>query len=98
MVQVMETWFVGNRQILKAFFGQHFAENALPPAATPIEMLGKEAVFVGLKTCTRDCKPKGQYGKGDHSFKLLGQIDPAVVLAASPWAKRFVDLLRQKMG
>ena len=98
MVQVMETWFVGNRQILKEFFGQYFVENALPPAATRIEMLEKAAVYTGLKNATRACHPKGQYGKGDHSFKLLGLIDPTVVAAASPWAKRFVDLLRQKMG
>ncbi len=30
--------------------------------------------------------------------KLLAKLDPAKVVAASPWAKRFVDILKQKMG
>lgn len=43
-------------------------------------------------------KSKAEYGKGEHSFPLLARIDPATVMAASPWAKRFVDELKKKVG
>jgi hypothetical protein len=98
MVQCMESWFLADRQKLKDFFGQGFLDNALPSAAIPVETIAKTAVLDSLKNATRHCQPKGQYGKGDHSFKLLAQLDPAKVVAASPWAKRFVDILKQKMG
>ncbi len=98
MAQVMESWFVCDRQTLKVFFGQHFKENALPPLTNKIETIAKTAVFDGLKLATRDCNSKGRYGKGEHSFRLLIELNPDVVMAASPWAKRFVELLRQKMG
>lgn len=98
MVQIMEYWFVADRQTLKNFFGHDLSENALPSTANPIERLEKADVFESLKTGTRNCLTKGQYDKGDHSFKLLADLNPAVVMAASPWAKRFVDLLGQKMN
>lgn len=98
MVQCMESCFLSDRETLKRFFGQHFQEKALPSAARPVEMIDKTAVLAGLKDATRNCQPKGQYGKGEHSFKLLRQIDPAKIVAASPWAKRFLDTLKRKMG
>lgn len=97
MVQVMESWFLADRKILQDFFGQGFSENALPASANPIEGVSKPAVYGALQKSTSTCKSKAQYGKGEHSFKLLARIDPAKVTAASPWAKRFVDELRKKM-
>lgn len=98
MVQCMESWFLADRGALKDFFGQDFRESALPAAANPIETVAKTAVLDGLKNATRDCKTKGRYGKGEHSFKLLALIDPIKVTTASPWAKRFVEMLKKKMG
>ncbi|WP_203225773.1 MULTISPECIES: hypothetical protein [Pseudomonas] len=34
--------------------------------------------------------------KGEHSFKLLGLIDPNKVCEASPWAKRFIESLERR--
>lgn len=98
MVQCMESWFLADREKLKDFFGQGFRDSDLPSAANPVETIAKTAVLDSLKKATCDCQLKGQYGKGDHSFKLLAQLDPAKVVDASPWAKRFVDTLKQKMG
>jgi len=50
-----------------------------------------------LQEATKNCKAKSAYGKSEHSFKLLAQVSPATVMAASPWAKRFVDELKQTM-
>ncbi len=94
----MECWFFADREAIKSFFGNGFRENALPSAAKPLEAIGKTAALAGLKKATRDCKTKGSYGKGDHSFKLLARIDPAKVTAASPWANRFVGFLNEKMS
>lgn len=97
MVQVMESWFLADREALKAFFGQGFRENVLPAASNAIEAIAKQQVYNALAQATSNCKTKAAYGKGEHSFKLLTKIDPAKVTQASPWAKRFVDELRKKM-
>lgn len=97
MVQVMESWLLADRESLKSFFGQGFKENQLPAAARAIEGVPKDDVYRALQNATADCKTKAAYGKGEHSFKLLASIDPAKVVAASPWANRFIDTLKMKM-
>jgi hypothetical protein len=98
MVQCMESWLVADRETLEAFFGQGFNAKALPPEQTPIETVAKLAVYQALASTTRNCKTKAQHGKGEHSFLVLGKIDPAKVTAASPWAAQFVNILKQTMG
>lgn len=98
MAQVMESWFLADPETLKDFFGSEFNEKALPTASNCVEDVAKTKVYDVLKQATKSCKTKGSYGKGEHSFKLLAKIDPTKVTAASPWAKRFVDELKKKMG
>jgi hypothetical protein len=97
MVQCMEAWLLADRDVLKQFFGQGFKENALPPASIQLERVGKKKIYDDFAAATRACKTKSAYGKGEHSFKLLALIDPAKVLGASPWAKRFIEALQTKM-
>jgi Domain of unknown function (DUF4276) len=97
MVQVMESWFLADRDALKAFFGQGFKENSLPATNNALESTAKQQIYDALTLATKTCKTKAAYGKGEHSFKLLTKIDPAKVIQASPWAKRFVDELLKKM-
>ncbi len=98
MVEVMESWFLADRKTLKSFFDPGFRENQLPAATNSIESLAKLDVYRALENATAHCKTKAPYGKGAHSFKLLAKIDPAMVTTASPWAKRFVDTLKEKMS
>lgn len=98
MVQVMESWFLADRETLKNFFGQGFKENSLPAAGKAIESVSKAEVYQSLADATSGCKTKAKYGKGEHSFKLLKLVDPATVTAASPWAARFVAQMKTKMG
>ena len=42
-------------------------------------------------------KTGSPYEKSEHSFVILSRIDPEKVIAASPWAKRFIDELKSKM-
>ena len=95
MVQCMEAWFIADKDRLVKFFGQGFNRNALPGNRN-IEEVAKADVLDGLRNATRQCQPKGEYGKGQHSFELLSEIDPAKVMAASPHAKRLVDTLLAK--
>ncbi len=98
MVQCMESWFLADRAPLRTFFGQGFKENQLPAATNSVEQVAKTQVYDSLANATKDCKTKAQYGKGEHSFKLLAEISPVSVTSASPWAKRFIDELKKKMG
>lgn len=97
MVQCMEAWLLADRKTLQAFFGQGFNANALPAEGRPIESVDKEQLYESLANATKSCKTKAAYGKGEHSFKLLALVSPDRVTASSPWAKRFVDIVRQKM-
>lgn len=97
MVQVMESWFIADRATLQAFFDPGFNAGALPAAANALEGVAKATVYGALQQATRNAKNKAPYGKGEHSFKLLARIDPAKVTAASPWARRFVQALEEKM-
>ena len=95
MVQCMESWFLADKHCLERFFGQNFLVNALP-GQTAIEEVPKSDVLAGLRDATRQCKTKGQYSKGRHSFDILAKIDPASVVEASPHAKRLIAFLREE--
>ena len=93
MVQVMESWFLADQDALESYFGQGFRKSALPQNPK-IEVVPKLDVETGLKQATRDTK-KGRYRKGNHSADLLGKIDPAEVQQKSPYARRFLHVLRR---
>jgi hypothetical protein len=95
MVQLMESWFFADKDALKSYYGQKFHENSLPQRKD-IENIPKEEVLKSFKNATKDTS-KGVYGKGGHSFDILQRIDPEKVTAASPWAKRFVDIMNEEM-
>ena len=95
MVQVMESWFLADKETLIKFFGQNFNRNALPKKFT-IEVISKDDIFKGLKSAT-SATQKGKYGKGSHSFSILENIDPQKVLKASPWAERLMKELAREL-
>ena len=94
MVQCMENWFLADWPTVTNFFGRGFVASVLPTGA--IESIPKLTVYATLQNATRNCKTRAPYGKGSHSFKLLALIDPINVMAASPWAKRFIDELARR--
>lgn len=96
MVECMENWFLADMAALKEFFGQGFKDIELSDKRC-IEYIPKEDVYKKLADASKNCKTKGQYEKGKHSFKLLAQIDPDIVQRLSPWARRFIDTLKRKM-
>lgn len=94
MVQCMESWFVADWETTSKFFGQGFETKRKP--SCEVELIAKDSAISSLELASKPCKTKGQYGKGAHSFKLLALIDPAKVMQASPWAKRFIDELKKR--
>lgn len=92
MVQVMETWFLADRAALQRIFGKGLRASALPNR-DDIENVSKEEVFRALHEASKGSKA-GRYGKGQHSFRILAELDPAKLERASPWARRFLETLR----
>ena len=91
MVEVMESWFLADRDALKEFYGQGYRQNALPQD-TQIERIPKDDVLDGLDGAARNTSKRG-YDKGAHSFEILAKLDPEKVKNASPYAKRFIEAL-----
>ena len=91
MVQVMETWFLADREALRSYFGTGFGENALR-AWPNLEDVPKPKVLEALGRATASCRKR--YSKGRVSFELLAQIDSARVEAACPHAKALLNELR----
>jgi Domain of unknown function (DUF4276) len=96
MVECMENWFLGDSAKLASFFGQDFKANKLPAVVASIETITKTAVMGGLKQASVACKPKGAYGKGPHSFKILKTLDAKLVVSSAPWAARFEAEMKKR--
>jgi hypothetical protein len=97
MAECMEAWFLADITCLATYFGQGFKSDKLP-RATDIEKISKASIYEGLKRATENCKTKAAYGKGAHSFDLLGQIQPSEVIKASAYAKRLIETLLAQAG
>lgn len=93
MVAQMETWFLADGAAIEAYFGAGFNRSALPRNPN-IEQIPREDVVAGLDRAVRGTKKK-RYSKGDHSFELLRRLDPSLVRAAAPHAKRLLDTLER---
>ena len=96
MVQCMEAWFLADLQTLSRVFGNGFRPSALPRRAD-IEQIPKRDLLRGLENAARDSRTRRGYKKGRDSFELLEELDPEKVTAASPHAKRLVDVLKAKL-
>ena len=93
MVQVMETWFLADRDRLKGYFGSGFREQRLHQWPD-CERVPKTDVLSALAGATAGCKKR--YAKGKISFDLLGELNPNVVGAACPHAQALLDYLRSR--
>ncbi|HCC37690.1 MAG TPA: hypothetical protein DEQ14_08775 [Treponema sp.] len=95
MVEVMETWFLADVEAIKKYYANKFTENSLLKRPD-IEKVSKKEIISSLCDATKNTE-KGSYSKGRHSFDILALIDPEKVKNRSPWAKRFIELLTEKM-
>jgi Domain of unknown function (DUF4276) len=95
MVQLMETWFLADRDLLRRYFGPDFREEALRQWRA-LEQVPKATVLAALERATKACPTP--YAKGRVSFELLEGLDPVRVEQACPNAKRLLDCLRELGG
>lgn len=91
MVQVMETWFLADRNLLRTYFGSSLRENHIREWPN-IEEVPKPTVYQVLEQATASCTKR--YAKGKVSFELLAKLDPSTVERACPHAKALLDRLR----
>jgi hypothetical protein len=92
MVQVMETWFLADRDLLRRYFGGSLRETHLRQWPV-LEAVPKPTVFDALAKATAGCQK--QYAKGKVSYELLGRLSPHQVEAACPHAKALLERLRR---
>ena len=93
MVQVMESWFLADRDALGRYYGRDFQPNRLPPNQN-VEQIPSNDVIRRLEDAARRTR-KGKYHKTRHAPDLLAQIDAAKVRQAAPNCDRlFVTLNR----
>ena len=92
MVQVMESWFLADRQALRNYYGNGLSENRLP-ANPNIEQIPKADVLHRIESATSNTG-KGKYHKTKHAPDLLRNIDPAKVQSASPSCSRLFQYLQ----
>ena len=96
MVQMMESWFLADRECLASYFGDGFRASALPAPQQAIEEISKQDLERALQESARQSS-KRRYAKGRDSFALLGQLDAAKVVDASPHARRLVEVIATKI-
>lgn len=94
MVQLLEAWFLADKDALKAYYGQGFNPNPIP-GNPDVERIAKATVMTAMEIATRNTQ-KGGYRKIRDASRLLERIRPAVVRAKSPHCDRlFTELSEQ---
>ena len=93
MVQLMEAWFLSDRDTLQKYYGSGFNAGRLP-ANPNIEDIPKTDVENGLRNATRGCS-KDTYHKVKHAPALLEQLNPTTVYNACPNFALLVNHLRE---
>ena len=91
MAQMMESWFLADKDKLAEFYGQGFNPNALPKN-TNIEKISKMDVETGLKNAVRNTSKK-DYKKGEHAGEILRLIDSNKVRAAAPHCNELFEAI-----
>ena len=74
MTTCMETWIVCDRGSLQQHYGSQLQVNALP-SLIDLEKRSRQDILDKLVHATRNCSKA--YSKGERSFQILGDLDPA---------------------
>ena len=96
MVQLMEAWFLADREALQEYYGPRFNARVLPNNSQP-ETILKNDVIGRLRDATRGT-PKRVYDKTAHAPALLNLLNPAAVYTACPNFASLIDFLRGNVG
>lgn len=92
MVELMESWFLADREAVERYYNDaRFQESSLPPNPQ-VEKIPKKDVLDGLKEATRSTQ-KGRYNKTRHAPGILKTINRDKVTGSVPQCRRLFDLL-----
>ena len=93
MVQLMEAWFLADRDCLRTYYGTSLQSRRLPNNRRP-ESVRKDDVLNRLRQATQG-SPKGAYHKTDHAPEILEQLNPDAVYSACPNFALLIDHRRE---
>lgn len=93
MVTSMETWIMADRETLKIHFGSRLRTNALIPINHQLETRTRDEILRSLESATANCGQNRGYSKGQHSFKILGELNPEVLRRNVPHFNRLIETL-----
>ena len=96
MVQIMESWFLADKDALARYYGRDFRSNRLPQNPN-VEHVPKDDVIRGLTDAASDTSQR-TYHKTKHAPALLREIDPTKVRNAAPNCDRLFNTLRREIG
>jgi hypothetical protein len=95
MAQMMESWFLADKEKLAEFYGKGFNTNALPKN-TNVEKISKADVETGLKNATRETSKK-EYKKGEHAGEILRLIDSDKVRKAALHCEKLFKEIKEEI-
>jgi hypothetical protein len=93
MVEIMENWFLADRQTLRDYYGREFQESAIP-GRNDVENIPKQQVYDCLKRATRKTQ-KGEYHKTRHAPEILEKIKPELIQAKAKYCRRLFAVLQK---
>ncbi len=94
MVQIMESWFLADKERLKEFYGARFHDGAIPER-TDVEGVPKQQVYQELSAATKDSK-RGEYKeelKRTRGSEILECIRAHEVRSKASHCKRLFDTI-----
>ena len=96
MVELMEAWFLADREALAGYYGTGFVQNAIGDPAD-VERIPKAEVRERLKRATRNTS-KGEYDKIGHAPHLLERLDSARVQSRATHCQQLFDVAKAKLS
>jgi hypothetical protein len=96
MIELMESWFLADREALKRYYKQGFQESSLP-RNPEVEKIPKEDVLQGLTEATKNTRKK-RYHKTKHAPWILQVIDRDAIRERAPQCKRLLEALSGWLG
>lgn len=96
VAQMMEAWFIADREALANFYGQGFNINSIP-GNPDVERIEKKDLETALSNATRHTSKK-KYEKIQHGAKLLALIDVTKVRKSATHCNRLFEVLERQLA
>lgn len=91
MIELMESWFVADKDGLSEFYGKGFRRSSLPRRKN-VEKIPKSEVLSSIRNATKDSK-KGKYHKTRHAPRILCDLNTEKIRETAPHCNRLFETL-----